>query len=44
MKNTTDYRKKERKALERRKIQNSVNDKRRIGSDRRSKGIDRRKK
>lgn len=43
MKNTSDFRKKERRVLERRKIQNPVNDNRRIGSDRR-KGIDRRKK
>lgn len=41
MKNTFDYRKKERRTLERRKIQNPVNDNRRIGLDRR-KGIDRR--
>ena len=43
MKNTSDFRKKERRALERRKIHNPVNDNRRIRSDR-CKEIDRRKK
>lgn len=43
MKNTFDYRKKERRALERRKIQTPVNDNRRNGQDRRN-GKDRREK
>ncbi len=43
MNNNSDKRKVERRALERRKIQNPVNDDRRIGSDRR-KWIDRREK